>query len=42
MERYVYESVKDGWEPHFVVAYADIAFELEELCRILGIPVCRY
>ncbi|MBQ5364652.1 MAG: fucose isomerase [Spirochaetales bacterium] len=38
----VYESVKDGWEPHFVVAYADIAFELEELCRMLGIPVCRY
>ncbi len=38
----VYGSVKDGWEPHFVVAYADIAFELEELCRMLGIPVCGF
>lgn len=38
----VYGSVRDGWEPHYVVAYADIAFELEELCRMLGIPVCRF
>ena len=41
-KKLVYESVKDGWEPHFVVAYADIAFELEELCRMLGIPVSRF
>ena len=41
-KKLVYESVKDGWEPHFVVAYADIAFELEDLCRMLGMPVSRF
>ncbi len=38
----VYESVKAGWEPHFVVAYANIVDELEAFCRILGIPVQRF
>ncbi len=38
----VYDSVKAGWEPHFVVAYADIADGLEAFCRILNIPVERF
>lgn len=38
----VYGSVRSGWEPHFVVAYADIRDELEAFCRLLGIPVEKY
>ena len=38
----VYDSVKAGWEPHYVVAYADIVDGLEAFCRILGIPVSRF
>lgn len=38
----VSRSVKAGWEPHFVVAYGDIAAELEALGNMLGIEVCRY
>lgn len=38
----VYGSVKDGWEPHFVVVYADVANELEKLGHMLGVKVCRY
>lgn len=38
----VYRSVKDGWEPHFVVAYGDIGEELTVLGNMLGIEVCRY
>ena len=35
-------SVKEGWEPHFVVVYDDIAAELEKLARMLGCEICRY
>ncbi len=38
----VYTSVKQGWEPHFVVIYGDVALELEMLGRMLGAEVCRY
>lgn len=38
----VYESVKTGWEPHFVVAYGDITRELEILARMTGAEICRY
>lgn len=38
----VYRSVGDGWEPHFAVAYGNIAEELEILGHMLSIPVCRY
>lgn len=38
----VTRSVKDGWEPHFVVAYGDIATELEILARMLGFEVMKY
>lgn len=38
----VQESVKDGWEPHFVVAYGDIREELTILGQMLDIPVSLY
>jgi L-fucose isomerase-like protein len=38
-ERIVYESVEAGWEPHFVVAYGDVAAELEILAHMLGMEV---
>lgn len=38
----VEKSVKDGWEPHFAVVYADIAQELEILARMLQMDVCKY
>ncbi len=38
----VYGSVKEGWEPHFVVIYGDVAAELEKLARMYGAEICRY
>lgn len=38
----VYGSVKEGWEPHFVVIYADVASELEKLAHMTGAEICRY
>ena len=38
----VYHSVKEGWEPHFVVVYGDVASELEKLGRMTGAEICRY
>ena len=38
----VCRSVEDGWEPHFVVIYGDVALELEALSRIAGIELIRY
>ncbi len=38
----VYDSVKEGWEPHFAVIYARIGRELERLGQMLGIEICRY
>lgn len=38
----VYQSVKDGWEPHFAVIYGNVARELEMLAHMLGMEVCRY
>lgn len=38
----VNESVKAGWEPHFVVAYQDVADELIALAHMLNIPVCNF
>lgn len=35
-------SVTDGWEPHFVVIYGDVAEELKVLSHMLGIEVCEY
>ena len=35
-------SVKNGWEPHFVVAMGDIKQELRDLATMLDIPVEEY
>ena len=39
---FVYESVQDGWEPHYVVTYGDCAEEIAMLGNMLGIPVYEY
>lgn len=41
-EGLIYNSVKDGWEPHFVVIYGNVAAEIEKLGRMLGVEICRY
>ena len=38
----VNKSVADGWEPHFVVIYGDVAEELKILGHMLDIEVCLY
>lgn len=38
----VYGSVKEGWEPHFVVIYGDVASELEKLAHMTGAEIFRY
>lgn len=38
----VCKSVKDGWEPHFVVIYGDVLEELSILGNMLNIEVCLY
>ena len=38
----VNRSVADGWEPHFVVIYGDVAQELMILGHMLGVEVCTY
>ncbi len=41
-EEIINESVRDGWEPHYVVVYGDVSQELEILGDMLDIPVWRY
>jgi L-fucose isomerase-like protein len=36
------QFIKDGWEPHFVVAYGDIVEELRFLCGFLNIDLWEY
>ena len=38
----VENSVKDGWEPHFVIIYKDVKKQLEMLGHMLGIEVEKY
>ena len=38
----VESAVQDGWEPHFVVAFADVADALNALGAMLGVPVEAY
>ena len=38
----VHQSVKAGWEPHYVVLYAAAADRLEKLGHMLGVEVCRF
>lgn len=41
-EELIYDSVKDGWEPHFAVIYGDVKEELEVLGHMLRVEVCKY
>lgn len=41
-KEFVYSSVEAGYEPHFVVAYGNVADELEILGHFLNIEVDRY
>ncbi|MBE6827638.1 MAG: fucose isomerase [Ruminococcaceae bacterium] len=41
-ENVVISSVKDGWEPHFAIAYDDISAEVRALAEMLDIEVCEY
>ena len=36
------QSVEQGWEAHFVVAYGDVRPAVKALCRLLEIPVCEF
>lgn len=38
----VESSVRDGWEPHFAVAYGDITKELTFLAEMTGCEICNY
>lgn len=35
-------TVKEGWEPHFVVIYGDKMAQLEVLAHMLNMEVCKY
>lgn len=41
-EEIINRSVRDGWEPHFVVVYGDYEKELEILADMLNVEVCKY
>lgn len=38
----VYGSIKEGWEPHFVVIYDRVGNELEKLANMFDVEICRY
>ena len=38
-ETLVRRTVRDGWEPHYAVAYGDISRELSSLADMLGVPM---
>ncbi len=41
-EEIIYNTVEDGWEPHYAVIYGDVADELEILAHMLNMAVLRY
>lgn len=41
-EKIIYQSVRDGWEPHYVIAYEDISEELRILADMFGCPSVIY
>ncbi len=41
-EKIVKDTIKNGWEPHYVVIYKNIAEELEKLGNMLDVEVVRY
>ncbi len=38
----VCDTIKNGWEPHYVVIYKKIGMELEKLGNMLGVEVVKY
>lgn len=38
----VNRSVRDGWEPHFVIIYGNVLSRLEIIGHMLELEVCRY
>lgn len=38
----VTDSIKNGWEPHFVVVYGNVSEELTMLAHMFGMEVCQY
>ncbi len=41
-EKIVKDTIKNGWEPHYVVIYDRVGSELEKLGNMLGLQVVRY
>ena len=41
-EDIIYETVENGWEPHYVVIYGDVAQELHILAHMLNMEVLRF
>lgn len=41
-DQIVADTIKNGWEPHYVVVYGDIANELEKLGNMFNVEVVRY
>ena len=39
---FVDKSVREGWEPHFVVVYDDISEALKSLAKFMKFEVCEY
>ncbi|MCG8481787.1 MAG: fucose isomerase [Clostridia bacterium] len=38
----VSKSVKNGFEPHFIVIYGDVEKELEKLANMMDMEICKY
>ena len=38
----VNDTIKHGWEPHYVVIYKRVGTELEKLGRMLGVEIVKY
>lgn len=41
-DKVVFETIKGGWEPHYVVVYGSVASELEKLGHMVGAEIWRY
>ena len=41
-EHIIHQSVLEGWEPHYVIVYEDVADELEMLAHMFRADVRRY
>ena len=41
-EEIIYSTVKNGWEPHYVVIFDDVSEELEILSHFLNLEVVKY